>query len=133
MGPGQGLTRLFYDGNCGLCRGAVRFVARHERSGGIRFTPLGGATFQRSVPTHLRTGLPDSLVVITPDGSLLVLSEAVIHLLGRMGPVWSLVVALAIWVPKSLRDRAYRLMARMRPAGRACATVISPLDERFEP
>jgi predicted DCC family thiol-disulfide oxidoreductase YuxK len=43
------------------------------------------------------------------------------------------VVALAIWVPKSLRDRAYRLMARMRPAGRACATVISPLDERFEP
>ena len=133
MGPGQGLTRLFYDGNCGLCRSAVRFVARHERSGGIRFAPLGGATFQRSVPAHLRAGLPDSLVVITADGSLLVLSEAVIHLLGRMGPGWRLVGALAIWVPKGLRDGAYRLMARMRPAGRTCETASSPLDERFEP
>jgi predicted DCC family thiol-disulfide oxidoreductase YuxK len=133
MGADQGLTRLFFDGGCGLCRGAVRFVARHDKAGGIRFAPLGGETFERLIPARMRVELPDSMLVLTPEGGLLVQSEAVILLLGRMGPGWRRVGALLAWIPKPLRDAAYRLVARLRPAPRTCELGISRHDERFEP
>lgn len=127
------MTRLFYDGNCGLCGGAVRVVARHDRSGQIRFAPLGGETFERLVPAEVRAGLPDSLVVFTPEGDLLTQSGAVIHLLLRMGPAWRLMGTVLAWIPESLRDAAYRLIARLRPRGRACAWEAREGDARFDP
>jgi predicted DCC family thiol-disulfide oxidoreductase YuxK len=133
MGAGQGLTYLFYDGRCGLCQGVAGFVARREQTGELRCAPLGGATFERLIPPQLRAGLPDSLVVRTQDGELLVRSEAALHLLGRMGPAWRLLGLLAAWLPKGFRDRAYALVARWRPAGRACAADESRRDGRFEP
>jgi predicted DCC family thiol-disulfide oxidoreductase YuxK len=133
VGVDQGLTRLFYDAGCGLCQGAVRFASRWDRSGGIRFAPLGGRTFERLIPAALKVGLPDSLLVLTPQGDLLGRSQAVIHLLGRMGPGWRLVGHLLAWVPQGLGDSVYDLVARLRPGGRACDRTIQSADNRFEP
>jgi len=133
VGLDQGLTRLFYDGDCGLCGGAVRFVARQDRSSAIRFAPLGGETFARLVPPPQREGLPDSLVVLTPGGHLLTQSEAVIHLLRRMGPGWGLVGAVLTWMPKAPRDWVYGLIARGRKRLRPCARHTYARDTRFEP
>lgn len=126
------MTHLFYDGNCGLCGGAVRVVARHDRSGQIRFAPLGGETFERLVPAEVRAGLPDSLVVFTPEGDLLTQSGAVIHLLLRMGPAWRLMGTVLAWIPESLRDAAYRMIARLRSRKRTCALDASIKDDRFD-
>ncbi len=126
------MTRLFYDGGCGLCRGTVRFAARHDRLGRIRFAPLGGTTFLRMIPASSRVSLPDSLVVLTPEGELLTRSEAVIHLLRRMGPVWNLGGIVLGWIPGPLRDAGYRLVARLRPRKRACP-LEAPGPERFDP
>ncbi len=133
VGADQGLTRLFYDGECGLCCGAVRLVARHDRSGEIRFAPLGGATFLRLIPASTRAGLPDSLVVLVPDGRLLLRTEALIHLLARMGGAWRLAGRGLAWFPEPLRELAYRLVARLRPSAKACAWRATAGDERFEP
>jgi predicted DCC family thiol-disulfide oxidoreductase YuxK len=133
VGADQGLTRLFYDGGCGLCQGAVRFVARHDRSGTLRMAPLGGVTFERLIPAASEAGLPDSLLVLTPQGELLCRSQAVIHLLSRMGPVWRLGGHLLALIPRSWRDAAYQLVARRRPLGRACARLEQMVDRRFEP
>ena len=133
VGADQGLTRLFYDGTCGLCRGVVRFAARHDRSGGIRFAPLGGRTFDRLVPAEARRDLPDSLLVLASDWSLLVRSSAVVHLLGRMGPAWRLLGILLSWIPEGLRDAAYDWVARWRPRPSPCPVDKRPHDERFEP
>jgi predicted DCC family thiol-disulfide oxidoreductase YuxK len=133
MGAHQGVTRLFYDGDCGLCRGAARFAARHDRLGQIRFAPLRGETFKRLVPAAPRMDLPDSLVLLTPEGDLLAQSGAVIHLLRRMGPGWRLVGTMLAWFPEPLRDAAYRLFARLRPRGRACALDASIQDDRLDP
>ena len=133
MGAHQGVTRLFYDGDCGLCRGAVRFTARHDRSGQIRFAPLGGETFLRLVPAEARVDLPDSLVVVTPEGDLLTQTRAVIHLLGRMGLTWRVMGTLLAWIPASLGDLFYRMIARLRPKKRACALDASSKDDRFDP
>ncbi|GLH73088.1 hypothetical protein GETHLI_15900 [Geothrix limicola] len=132
MGADQGLTRLFYDGDCGFCSGAARFVARHDSSGRIHFAPLFGSTFTRLVPASRWRGLPDSLVVLTPEGELLTRSEAAIHVLKRMGPAWRRVGVVLAWIPTWLRDGAYRFIAWIRPARRACPMDKAVLDERFE-
>lgn len=132
VGADQGLTRIFYDGGCGLCCGAVRLVARHDRSGGIRFAPLGGATFLRLIPESTRAGLPDSLVVLTPEGRLLLRSGALIHLLARMGGAWRLAGRGLAWFPEPLRELAYRVVAGLRASARACAWQARVEDERFE-
>jgi len=62
---------IFYDGHCALCHGAVKFVLKHDRSGNaFRFAPLQGATFQSRVPPGRRASLPDSVIVLTEDGTL---------------------------------------------------------------
>jgi predicted DCC family thiol-disulfide oxidoreductase YuxK len=133
MGPGQGLTQLFYDGRCGACRGAVRFAAKRDASQLIHFAPLGGETFERLVPPNLRVGLPDSLLVLTPEGGLLTRSEAVIHLLHRMGPPWRLAGLLLTRIPLLLRDWVYDQVAHRRPTGWPCPREFAPDDPRFKP
>jgi predicted DCC family thiol-disulfide oxidoreductase YuxK len=133
MGPGQGLTHLFYDGGCGICRGAVRFTAKRDAPHLIHFAPLGGETFGRLVSSDRRAGLPDSLVALTPEGGLLTRSGAVIHLLQRMGPFWRLVGVLLTWTPIHLRDWIYDQVARRRPAGRPCPREFPPSDLWFKP
>ena len=127
------MTRLFFDGGCGLCCGLVRFAARQDRSGRIRFAPLGGETFQQRVAPAFRKGLPDSFVVLTPEGELLTLSGALVHILRRMGGGWRRVGLMLAWIPEPLRDWAYHLIARLRPRGRACAWEAREGDARFDP
>lgn len=132
--PGQnpGPTRVFYDGGCGLCQGAVRFAARRDILGRLRFAPLDGPTFRRTVPAEARRDLPDSLVVFTAEGAVLSRSEAILHLLGRLGSPWPAVAGALAWVPDPLRDGIYRLVARLRRRREACA-LVTPGDDRFEP
>ncbi|WP_243288609.1 thiol-disulfide oxidoreductase DCC family protein [Geothrix terrae] len=132
MNPGPEPTRVFYDGGCGLCHGAVRFAARRDTLRRLRFAPLDGPTFRRTVPAEARRDLPDSLVVLTAEGAVLSRSEAILHLLGRLGSPWPAVVVALAWVPVPLRDGVYRLVARLRRRREACA-LIAPGDGRFEP
>lgn len=133
MDPDQGVTRVFFDGACGLCRGAVRFAARRDRSATLRFAPLGGETFLRAIPATVRAALPDSLVVLTDSGEVLVRSGAVAHLLSRIGGVWGWWGKLLAWVPAPLRDAAYRGVARLRRTARACEWAPFPGDDRLDP
>lgn len=130
--PSPGPTRVFYDGSCGLCHGAVRFAARRDTLRRLRFAPLDGPTFRRAVPAEARRDLPDSLVVLTAEGAVLSRSEAILHLLRRLGSPWLAVAATLAWVPVPLRDGIYRLVARLRRRREACA-LVAPGDDRFEP
>ena len=65
----------FYDGHCGLCHGAVRFVLSEDRTNrATDFAPLGGDTFQELVGDI--PDLPDSMVVLRENGTLLLRSTA---------------------------------------------------------
>src|SRR5271163_1546869 len=106
---------LFYDGHCGLCHRAVKYVLKHDRSGNVfRFAPLLGETFESKVPASRRTGLPDSVVVLTTDGRLLVRSDAFIHILRRLGGFWRVISAIIAAIPRVIRDGVYNLIARVR-------------------
>jgi predicted DCC family thiol-disulfide oxidoreductase YuxK len=106
---------IFYDGSCGLCHWAVRFVIGEDISERkFRFAPLGGKAFESLIPAAQRVGLPDSLVVLTTDGRILVRSAAAIHILGRLGGVWICVARLLRFLPRPIADSAYDFIARSR-------------------
>ena len=128
---------VFYDGSCGFCHRTVRFLLRQDRDGGLfRFAPLGGETFAKELPAAKRPSLPDSVVVLTAEGGVLVRSEAMLHLLRRLPGAWP---RLAVWlepVPKGLRDLAYAAFARLRRIfaprpENACPLVPVELRGRF--
>jgi predicted DCC family thiol-disulfide oxidoreductase YuxK len=130
---------LFYDGYCGLCHRAVKFVLKHDKTGkAFRFAPLQGETFSTSVPEEKRAGLPDSIVVRTRDGALLARSAAFIHILQRLGGGWRVLAAVLSVVPRALRDAVYDFVARVRYRifGRrddVCPIVPAELRKRFDP
>jgi predicted DCC family thiol-disulfide oxidoreductase YuxK len=130
---------LFYDGHCGLCHRAVKFVLKHDRSGNaFRFAPLQGETFQARVPPSERAGLPDSIVVLTQEGTLLVRSDASLHILKRMGGGWKTLGATLGVIPLVVRDAVYDFVARIRYRvfGRRddlCPVAAPELRARFDP
>ena len=129
---------IFYDGHCGLCHRWVKFVLKRD-SGGVafRFAPLGGERFLQIVPEPRREGLPDSIIVMTGDGQLLVRSAAVLHILARLGGLWRITSVLCRIVPAVFRDWLYDLIARLRqrvfrrPAD-VCPVLPPELRQRFD-
>jgi predicted DCC family thiol-disulfide oxidoreductase YuxK len=107
--------RVFYDGPCGFCQRFVRFVVQRDRAGvNFRFAPLHGPTFESVVPVERRAALPDSMVVLTRDDSLLIRSDGVIHVLCRLGGFWKFVAVAISIIPRPLRDAVYDFIMRIR-------------------
>jgi predicted DCC family thiol-disulfide oxidoreductase YuxK len=130
---------VFYDGGCGLCHRAVRFLVARDADGSrFVYAPLGGSTFHQHVGGLLPATLPDSIVVLTARRDLLVRSQAVIHLLRRIDGIWAFFAGLLQLVPAPLADRAYDLVAARRarlfskPDG-SCPVVPADLRARFLP
>jgi predicted DCC family thiol-disulfide oxidoreductase YuxK len=115
----------------------VRFLLWADPDGEVRFAPLGGDSFLRRIPAAEREVLPDSLVLVTPDGRILTRSAAVLAILNDMGGLWRLAGRLAGLVPRPLADAVYNGVARIRkrlapkPSG-ACPIVPEPVRSRFE-
>lgn len=115
QGRGAQVERLFYDGSCALCQGAVRFLLAEDAEGRrFRFAPRDSEVFRIQVSAERQRSLPDSLVVVTADGRLLTRSAGVLHLLERLGGLWRVLATAARLVPRPLRDAVYNLVARTR-------------------
>jgi predicted DCC family thiol-disulfide oxidoreductase YuxK len=137
--PAPSPELLFYDGHCGLCHRAVKFVLRHDRRGtAFRFAPLQGDTFQARVPPENRAGLPDSVVVLTADGKLLTRSDAFLHIFRRLGGEWRVLAGILEVIPRPMRDAVYNTIARIRyrvfgTRDDLCPIVPADLRARFDP
>jgi predicted DCC family thiol-disulfide oxidoreductase YuxK len=131
------VERIYYDGGCGLCHASVRWVVRREPPGGLfRFAPLAGPTCAARVPPGRRAGIASTFVVETDDGRLLVRSDAVIHVLRRLGR--GRTAALLALLPRPVRDLGYRAVAFLRralaPRPRDACPVADPaVRARFDP
>lgn len=129
---------VFYDGDCGYCHRSVHFLANHDRTGAFRYAPLGGPTFLGLVPEDARKDLPDSLVVHTADGRVLVQSAAALHCLRRLGGGFRALAWLASIAPRALLDAGYAAFARNRqrwfaPPQHACPVPPGALRARLDP
>ncbi len=127
---------LFYDGGCGLCHGFVRFLLAEDEVGQFQFAPLGGPSFEASLPAATRAGLPDSLVLLADDGRTMTRSAAVLHIGHRLGGLWRVLATLTTLLPSPLLDRAYDLVARTRhrvlsARGQSCPMAPGELRPRL--
>lgn len=106
---------ILFDGTCGLCSGAVHFLAKRDRAGRFRCAPLGSETARcecRRLGVDLPAPGPDTIVVAA-GSEVWIRSDAVIEIARRLPWPWRAAV-MARAVPRSLRDAAYRWVARHR-------------------
>ena len=127
---------IFFDGHCGLCHGAVKWVmARDPRGEVFDFSPLQGKTFAAAVSAERRIGLPDSVVIRTHDGRLLTRSDASLYILERLGDSWRRKARWLRLIPMGLRDLVYVAFARarriLRRPGTVCPVVPEAQRSRF--
>lgn len=129
---------LFYDGECGLCHGAVQFVVARDNAGHFRFAPLQGDTIAAAIDEAERAGLPDSIVVLTVAGTILVKSRAAAYIGAHLGAAWPMLAAVVRIIPRLLGDFCYDAIARVRrrlfaKPKSACPLLPAELRDRFLP
>lgn len=143
--PARGPVVLF-DGVCGLCHGAVNFIAARDPHGWFRFASLQSAAGQRLLRAHgLEPGRTDSLVCIT-GGRAQLKSAALIAIARELGGGgrpggWRMALLagaaplVGSVIPRFMRDWAYDRVAanRYRWFGRreACRVPDGELTGRF--
>jgi predicted DCC family thiol-disulfide oxidoreductase YuxK len=102
---------VVFDGVCNLCNGWVQFIFERDRTGEVRFASIQSPAGQALLSRHGYTveGL-DTLLVVEHD-VLYVKTEAVRHVLTRLGGIWRWIAAVLRLVPVSARDWMYTHIA----------------------
>ncbi len=129
-------TIVLFDGVCKLCNSTVRFIIRNDQAERFQFAAQQSVAGQKLLAQHniaTSQALAGSVVVIEGERVWLE-SDAAFHILWRLGGVWS-IPAVLWFLPKRLRDWAYRLVARNRYRlfGRreSCMVPTPELKKRF--
>ncbi|WP_313217127.1 thiol-disulfide oxidoreductase DCC family protein [Stenotrophomonas sp.] len=104
---------IVFDGVCALCSRWVRFLLRVDRQERYCFAAMQGTHGRVLLRQH---GLdPDDPLsfLLLEDGRAWTDTDAIVRVLVGLGGPWRLAVVLRA-VPRRLRDRAYRALARNR-------------------
>jgi predicted DCC family thiol-disulfide oxidoreductase YuxK len=122
---------ILFDGTCAFCEGAVKFVARRDRSNYFRF----GASQSEPGRTLLtQNGFaegPSGTIVLIEDGRVYLKSTASLRIASRLSWPWK-AAAILLWIPRPIRDAVYTVVAaiRHRLAGESNACEIPPPEIR---
>jgi len=108
---------ILYDGVCGFCDGAVRWLLAHDPAGKLHFAPLQGETaaWLRRLHPEIPSDL-DSIVFVESEGGVsrvFLRSEAAWRACAELAGRWRWLAWLR-WLPRVLSDPFYRLFARFR-------------------
>ena len=117
--PANGACILLYDGECGLCQRAVRWMVRHDPREHLLYAPQQQPLAAEIVARHSHDphGTSSAVLVLnynTPQEKLLLRSNAILGSLGVFGGRWAILAAVARLVPRVPRDIAYDWLARNR-------------------
>ncbi|MDG1572882.1 DCC1-like thiol-disulfide oxidoreductase family protein [Robiginitalea sp. M366] len=110
----EGKRIILFDGVCNLCNRSVQWLLERDRSDRFRFAPLQGETgriltAQRGIDTRE----VDSILLIDPGTAYYIKSDAALEIARQLsGYRW--IPRLLGWIPRSLRDAVYDLIARNR-------------------
>jgi predicted DCC family thiol-disulfide oxidoreductase YuxK len=122
---------VLFDGTCAFCEGSVKFIAKRDRDGYFRF---GASQSPRAAGLLAEHGLTRDMarsIVLIEDGRVYLRSTATLRIARRLPWPWRLAGAL-LWIPRPIRDGAYRVVAaiRHRVAGLSNACDVPPEEIR---
>ena len=104
---------VYYDGTCNLCNAAISWIRKSPKSNTIQCEALSEKDFFR-LYSEFRDDQPmvDS-VVVKSNGNYYIESDAIVVIASKLGGFYRL-FSVARVIPKSLRDKMYRYIARNR-------------------
>lgn len=104
---------LLFDGTCGLCNRAVRFILRFERKPLIKFAALDTEIANKLLDQFTKPKcLPDSIIFIENE-KIYFQMDAVIRIGLLMGGVFKTVVMVKA-IPRKWRNKLYNFVAKNR-------------------
>jgi predicted DCC family thiol-disulfide oxidoreductase YuxK len=115
---------VFFDGCCALCDASVRWLAKRDSRGILRFAPLAGETAKRN---GLSAANGAGTMYLQDEQGLHCRSTAALRSLLSVGGVWAVLGSLLLSVPRPMRDSVYQIVAKNRYAWFGQC----PLDKRF--
>ncbi|MEN5206340.1 thiol-disulfide oxidoreductase DCC family protein [Stenotrophomonas sp. TWI700] len=104
---------IVFDGVCALCSRWVRFLLRFDTRGRYRFAAMQGAQGRALLQAHGLDPEDPTSFLLLDAGRAWTDTDAIIRVLTGLGGAWRLLGVLR-WVPRLLRDHAYRALARNR-------------------
>lgn len=126
------MTIVFFDGDCGLCDRAVRWLW-NRTSKEVCFAPLQGVTAKTHVPVDWRTQ-PLSTLVVWEDGVVSIESAGLATIARRMPGVHGRMVrTLTLPLARPLLNVGYRLIARNRLRWFGTTCRLAQNSERLLP
>jgi predicted DCC family thiol-disulfide oxidoreductase YuxK len=131
---------FIYDGLCGFCNHAVRWILKRDRFDRFRFAPQQSHWAEQLLLRHgiKREAMIDQnsvYLVLNPDlpqERLLLLSDVTVYALLRLGGAWKFLGRCLQIVPRFARDGGYTLVARnrFRLAGKCAVCPLPPAADR---
>ena len=122
---------MLFDGTCAFCEGSVKFMARRDPAGYLRFGASQSEAGARLLAQHGLTREMTRSIVFLDGDRIYLRSEATLRIAKRLTFPWRLAGVL-LWIPRPIRDAGYRVVAaiRHRIAGRSNACEIPPPELR---
>ncbi|MGB5405075.1 thiol-disulfide oxidoreductase DCC family protein [Robiginitalea sp.] len=110
----SGKKIILFDGVCNLCNGAVQWVIKRDQTDVFRFAPLQSAIAEDLLKARrIDTSQMDSIVFIDPGMAYFIKSDAALEIARNIkGYGWA--PAVFGWIPRSVRDGIYDLIAKNR-------------------
>lgn len=104
---------VLFDGVCNLCQSSVQFLLKHDKKGKLKYASLQSKFGKELLQKYkIDTNKVDSIVFVS-NGKAFIESSAALKIAGFLNfPLNALQV---FWiVPKFIRDRIYKWVARNR-------------------
>ena len=106
---------LFFDGDCGLCSKSVRQVYALDKRGLVDFAPLQGELAKElGLAKHGAKKGGTMVMLREGDEEKFYKGDAWVVLGEALGGVWAVLASVFGWLPKSVRDWSYDLVAKNR-------------------
>ena len=118
---------IYYDGECGLCHVAVKFILRVDSKNKFYFSPL--SNFDNNLKNI------DSIILKSGD-KVFYESQAIIMVFEKIDNNWNYLAKVLKLIPINILDKAYRWVSRNRAKisvkkVSSCPMVPSSYQKRF--
>jgi predicted DCC family thiol-disulfide oxidoreductase YuxK len=113
--PNPQPTTIFFDGECNLCSGSVRFILKRDRHERFRFASLQGKSGQALLTVNQFSKDHFNSFILLEGDKVYTRSTAALRVCKYLGGIWSLLYVFII-VPRFIRDGVYDFISGNRYA-----------------